>query len=56
MNMVNQNQSTSITAIYKCAVGDKIVAGAYSSTFPMSIYSAGGHNEFTIFKLANINS
>ena len=56
MNMVNQNQSTSITAIYKCSVGDKIVAGAYASNFPVSIYSAAGHNEFTVFKLANINS
>lgn len=49
--MVNGNQSTSVTAIFHCNAGDKLVAGAYSSSFPIRFYAANGHNAFTIMRI-----
>ena len=51
MSMCNANYTTSITAIYQCEIGDELVAGAYSSSFPISIYGASGHNSFTVVRL-----
>ena len=51
MTMCNQNNTTSITAIYNLNAGDHIMAGAYSTTFPIRLYAASGHNSFTIVKL-----
>lgn len=51
MTMANNNYTTSITGIYKCKVGDHLVAGAYSSSFTISIYAASGHNSFTIVRI-----
>lgn len=51
MSMCNQNQSTSISGIFKCEAGDVLVAGAYNSNYPLSLYAAAGHNSFTIMRI-----
>lgn len=51
MDMVNSNYSASISALYDCKKGERIVAGAYASSYVISVYRADGHNEFTILKI-----
>ena len=51
MSMCNQNNTTSLTAIYYCYAGDRLVAGPYASNYTISFYSAAGHNSFTIARL-----
>ena len=49
--MHNSNYSTSICAIFHANVGDYFVAGSYTSSYPIRIYAAAGHNRFTIAKI-----
>lgn len=51
-SMANNNYTTSITAVFWCEVGDKLVAGAYNSSYPVSLYAGAGHNSFTVYRLA----
>ena len=37
-----------------CAAGDKITAGAYSSSYPISLYAGGGHNHFSVTLIQQI--
>lgn len=51
MIMAGNNYTTSVTGIYKCEAGDHLVAGAYNSSYPISIFAAPGHNSFTIVRV-----
>lgn len=45
------NTTTSITDIFYCNAGDHLVAGAYTTGYPVYIYTSYGHNRFTIMKI-----
>ena len=51
MAMCNGLNPCSISKVFCCKAGDKIYAGAYSSSFPIQIYAASGHNSFTVMYL-----
>ena len=40
-----------VTTIRYLTKGATITAGAYSSSFPINLYAAAGHNEFCVIKI-----
>ena len=45
------NISTSISHIWYCQAGEKLVAGTYNSSWSISFYASKNHNYFSILKL-----
>ena len=45
------NISTSISHVWYCEAGEKLVAGTYNSSWSISFYASKNHNYFSILKL-----
>lgn len=50
-NSVSAAMGHSISTVKYLTKGSTICAGAYSSTFPINLYAASGHNEFVVMKI-----